>query len=70
MKDVVIISKYSHTIEYNLKTTLDASGLTKLQSELNGVSLKLQQMSNQELISDKSKTDALKTSHDCSKSFD
>ena len=61
MKDVVIISKYSHTIEYNLKTTLDASGLTKLQSELNGVSLKLQQMSNQELISDKSKTDALKT---------
>ena len=58
---MVIISKYSNTIEYNLKTTLDASGLTKLQSELNGVSLKLQQMSNQELISDKSKTDALKT---------
>jgi TP901 family phage tail tape measure protein len=61
LKDVVIISKYSNTVEYNLKTTLDASGLTKLQSELNSLTMQLQKMSNQELISDENKTKSLKT---------
>lgn len=58
---MVIISKYSNTVEYNLKTTLDASGLTKLQSELNSLTMQLQKMSNQELISDESKAKSLKT---------
>lgn len=58
---MVIISKYSNTVEYNLKTTLDASGLTKLQSELNSLTMQLQKISNQELISDENKTKSLKT---------
>ena len=29
------ISKYSNTVEYNIRTNLDASGVQKLQSELN-----------------------------------
>ena len=31
------MAKYSNTVEYNIKTTLDASGITKLQSELSKV---------------------------------
>ena len=58
---MVIISKYSHNIEYNLKTTLDASGLTKLQHELSGVSSKLKQLANQEIIKDSERDKALKT---------
>lgn len=58
---MVIISKYSNTIEYKLKTTLDASGLTKLQSELNNLSLDMQKLANRELISDKNKQSTLHT---------
>lgn len=61
MKDVVIISKYSNTVEYNLKTTLDASGLTRLQSEINNLTIDLQKLSNQDLISDKNKQKSLQT---------
>lgn len=43
-KDVVIISKYSNTIEYKLKTTLDSSGLTKLQSEIKKVQTELRNL--------------------------
>ena len=32
------MSKFSNTIEYNIKTNLDASGLNKLQQQLNAVS--------------------------------
>lgn len=31
---MIVISKYSNTIEYNLKTTLDSTGINKLQAEL------------------------------------
>ena len=31
---MIVISKYSNTIEYNLKTTLDSTGINKLQTEL------------------------------------
>lgn len=41
---MIIISKYSSTIEYKLKTTLDSSGLTKLQSEIKKVQTELRNM--------------------------
>lgn len=48
---MIIIAKYSSVVEYNLKTTLDSSGITKLQQELKQVELELQRMSSQELLS-------------------
>ena len=41
---MVIIAKYSNTVEYKLKTTLDSSGLTKLQSEIKKVQTELRNM--------------------------
>lgn len=38
------MAKYSQTVEYNLRTSLDASGITKLQTELNKVRATLQEM--------------------------
>lgn len=46
----VNMSKFSNTIEYSLKTTLDSSGITKLQSELRNVQNELRRMQNLELI--------------------
>ena len=51
-KDVVIISKYSHTVEYKLKTTLDSSGISKLQSEIKKTQTELKKLSEQNIISD------------------
>lgn len=59
LKDVVIISKYSNTVEYNLKTTLDASGISKLQAEIRKTQDALRVLSAQELIGDKSATKAI-----------
>lgn len=47
---MITISKFSNTIEYSLKTTLDSSGITKLQSELRNVQNELRRMQNLELI--------------------
>ena len=47
---MITISKYSNTIEYNLRTTLDRSGLTQLQTELNKVSVQLKEMQSQDII--------------------
>ena len=47
---MITISKYSNTIEYNLRTTLDRSGLTQLQTELNKVSVQLKEMQSQRLL--------------------
>ena len=56
---MVIISKYSSTVEYNLKTTLDASGISKLQAEIRKTQDALRVLSAQELIGDKSATKAI-----------
>ena len=56
---MVIISKYSNTVEYNLKTTLDASGISKLQAEIRKTQDVLRVLSAQELIGDKSATKAI-----------
>lgn len=50
---MIKISKFSNTIEYNLRTTLDASGITQLQGQLVSISTQLDQMQSKELISPK-----------------
>lgn len=49
---MVIISKYSNTIEYKLKTTLDSSGISKLQAEIKKTQTELKKLSEQNIISD------------------
>ena len=39
------MSKFSNTIEYSIKTTLDATGITKLQGELSRITQQLNEMS-------------------------
>lgn len=50
---MIKISKFSNTIEYNLRTTLDASGITQLQGQLSSINTQLDQMSKKQLISSK-----------------
>lgn len=52
------MAKYSNTVSYNIQTTLDASGIAKLQAEIRNVETELQRMANQNLISDRSLSDA------------
>lgn len=52
------ISKFSNTVQYNLKTTLDSSGLTKLQSQIRQTQNELTKMQSMGLISDKQVSDA------------
>lgn len=47
------MSKFSNTISYNLRTTLDASGITQLQGQLASISTQLDQMESKKLISPK-----------------
>lgn len=49
---MVIISKYSSTVEYKLKTTLDSSGISKLQAEIKKTQTELKKLSEQNIISD------------------
>ena len=50
--------KYSNTVEYNIKTSLDSKGLTQLKSELQGLELKLQNMGNKGFLDEKTFSDA------------
>lgn len=52
------ISKFNNTVQYNLKTTLDSSGLTKLQSQIRQTQNELTKMQSMGLISDKQVTEA------------
>ena len=55
---MIKISKFSNTIEYNLRTTLDASGITQLQGQLSSINTQLDQMAKKELISSQEATQA------------
>ena len=44
------MSKFSNTIEYNLRTTLDATGLTQLQQQLNRISSQLDDMGKKDVF--------------------
>lgn len=48
---MIIISKYSNTIEYNLRTTLDNTGLSQLQAQLAKTQQQIISMQSQELLS-------------------
>ena len=54
------MAKYSNTIEYSIKTSLDKSGLSQLQNQIRQIELSLQKISNKEikLISEKEISDA------------
>ena len=52
------MAKYSNVVSYSIQTTLDASGIAKLQAEIRNVETELQRMANQNLISDRSLSDA------------
>ncbi len=46
------MSKYSNTVEYNIKTNLDASGVAKLQTQLRQVEAELQRMQGRGVYTD------------------
>lgn len=52
--------KYSNTVEYNISTKLDSSGLTKLQSQIKQLENSMQHMANRELLNS-DKVQAAKT---------
>ena len=52
------MAKYSNTVSYNVVTTLDASGIAKLQAEIRNVEAELTRMAASSLISDRSYRDA------------
>lgn len=49
---MITISKFSNTVQYNLKTTLDSSGLTKLQAEIRKTQSELSRMQAMSLLDD------------------
>lgn len=52
------MAKYSNTVEYNISTKLDSSGLTKLQAQIKQLENSMQQMSNRELLNSDKVQDA------------
>ncbi len=55
------MAKYSNTVEYNIRTTLDKSGLVQLQSQILQVENHLKTLQSQQLISPTAATKAIKT---------
>lgn len=53
------MAKYSNTVEYQLKTTLDASGIAKLQGELRGVQTEIKRLAGMNLIGKQSSQEAV-----------
>ena len=53
------MAKYSSSINYKITTSLDASGITKLQAELNKLEHEFTDLNARQLISDKQVTDAV-----------
>lgn len=57
---MIILAKYSNTVEYKLITSLDSSGITKLQAEILKTSNAIQQMSTKKFISEKTTSEAVR----------
>lgn len=53
MKGVIKISKYSNTIEYNLRTKVDTSGVIQLQKQFSALNTEITKLSSKNLIDDK-----------------
>ena len=46
------MAKYSNTVEYNIKTNLDASGIAKLNTQLRQVEAEIQRLQGRGVLSD------------------
>ena len=46
------MAKYSNTVEYNIKTNLDASGIARLNTQLRQVEAELQRLQGRGVLSD------------------
>lgn len=46
------MAKYSNTVEYNIKTNLDASGIAKLNTQLRQVEAELQRLQGRGVLSE------------------
>lgn len=55
------MAKYSNTVEYNIKTTLDQTGLTQLQTQIRQVESHLRTLQTNELIPKHQATQAIQT---------
>lgn len=53
------MAKYSNTVAYELRTTLDASGIAKLQGELRGVQTEIKRLAGMNLIGKQSSQEAV-----------
>lgn len=53
MKGVIEISKYSNTVEYNLRTKVDTSGVIQLQKQFAALNVEIAKMGSQKLIDEK-----------------
>ena len=54
------MAKYSSSINYKITTSLDASGITKLQAELNKLEREFLTLHSQEFVTDKQREEALR----------
>ena len=52
------MAKYSNTVHYDIKTTLDSSGIAQLQAQIRQVQNELQRLASQKLISQPAMEDA------------
>ena len=59
MKGVIKISKYSNTIEYNLRTKVDTSGVIQLQKQFASLNTEVAKLSSQKLLDNKQVNEAL-----------
>lgn len=60
------MAKYNSTVNYNIKTTLDASGLTKLHSEISKVQGEFKRLHALQLIDDKQYSQSMTKIHNLS----
>ena len=55
------MAKYSSTVQYNIKTTLDATGLSQLMAQLKAADTQLSRMASRKLISTQQVAETQKT---------
>ena len=54
------MAKYSSSINYKITTSLDASGITKLQAELNKLENEFKVLHSQDFVTNKQRDEALR----------
>lgn len=61
MKGVIEISKYSNTVEYNLRTKVDTSGVIQLQKQFVNLNAEITKLNSKRIIDDKQVAQARKS---------